>query len=557
MSNLILKTNLLNAAQLRTFHLTLIQNSARGTSLQFAGGLTAGDTGIPDEEFKAGLYIMLASLVVMEESNNLIMNNIASESDEIKQMLFQQDIEILGNIADPSALDVQYVNSFQHTDILNDATRLLNNLNPFVSDTGYNAFIFVTYNSANGFLAKNQEIIQAFLNSVNQQKEQLQTMINLFVIILPLLLAGIVLLLSIIIWKQYDREKRHLLAFLKLNPFMISQILNNLKSMQKRLRFQEKYNEEEFRRLIYQFRHFAQYTSYHKTQDLKSVRYENMQKRYFGYIFKTLLCISLLIIVVIVNYIFISKATNKIYRQQKQIQYANDISSAAMVTYTAYSEAFASNNTLYIMRKPPLEIWKEGIQEMSDVQTNLYSEFQLENGDYDPDVKAVLFEEAVCDKLIPAAVSFCISLKSLGEPTPMFATLTFFKRFLASKLADFYAVDKSSIAVMIGVSIINLSYNLASALVTSAHAQLINQIISRNLTNSVDNLYDLATIILIIFSLTLAVVSVLIWFQILRKVKEVNNDFKKVLAVLPPNIILSSFLLKSFLNQTSNIPQKL
>jgi len=519
--------------------------------------LTSTDLNRADRPLRNYLKNLVIPEQVLTASNEGIINNISSEDDAIQQMLFQKDIEIQGSVTDPTDPSTEVITNFQHADVLRNTIRVLNGLELVGSDPGAKAFHFLTRNSANKFLVKNDEILQAFQASVSDQKESLQFLINLFVIVLPLLLIGIVCLLSIIIFKQYAKEKRHLIAFLKLNPTLIKRILETLKLFERRIIQQEKFQDELIPTFMSRLEHSTHFISYHKEHESHAITYANIKMRYFGYVFKILFYIALLIAIAVINYISISNSIEKIYRQQRQIQFANDIGSTSATTYIAFAEMFVTNNTNYIKGQPPFDVFKNGIKNVSKIQANLYSEFQLKNGDYDPDVKSIIFDEIDCNRFVASAYDNCISLKSLGLPSNLASTLTLFKNQLELKLSQFLAVNRSSHAAMVSTATTNLSSILAPYRVTSAESELISGIISEKLTRSIDDIYDLGTTILVIFSVTLVVVSILIWFQILTKVKRVNNDFKKVLAVLPPNIVLSSFLLKSFLNKTSNIPQML
>jgi len=551
MNHLITKTNLLNYAQLRTYHTTIIHNTARGSALTLSSNT--------ETQHKRNVQTMLESLAVIDKADIGIVNSLSSESDYIRQILFQNDVNITGSALDSSDKHWQLVTNFQNVDLITHAALILKNLTTIKSNPiAGRVLTFIASNFVDDFLAKNEEIIDAFIESVNNQKSNLRTMIDLFVIILPLLLSGIIVLLSVIIWKQYIKEKRLLLAFLKLNPKLVQQVLDNLKAFQSQLINLEEREDELKLNSVYKVDRNAQFTSsHHKGDGRKVIRSGNMQRRYYGYNIKVLFYIAILIVIVIANYVYTKKATDTIYKQQGQLQYANEISTIVAVTYIAEVESFATNNTNHVKRKNPLKVWKEGIQQVASIQQNLYDEFKQEDGEYDPDVAAVLFNDVSCDNFIVSAYDLCVRLLSFGESTKMTSTLTLFKNMLDIKLSAYNAVNKTSLGTMITEAFVNYYYLLAPGRVATASAQLISRVINEKLGKSVDELYDLGTTILIIFSITLLVVSVLIWFQILTKVKEVNNDFKKVLAVLPPNIILSSFLLKSFLNKTSNIALKL
>ncbi len=68
----------------------------------------------------------------------------------------------------------------------------------------------------------------------------------------------------------------------------------------------------------------------------------------------------------------------------------------------------------------------------------------------------------------------------------------------------------------------------------------------------IEEMQDLKLKIIVIFSIGLFVVSIIIWVFILKVIREAHNDFKKVLQIFPPKMVLSSYLLKKFLQQTSD-----
>ena len=557
MDRLIIKTNLLNFAQTRAQQICAIQNNARGCKMVFLGQVTSATVSIYDASLRESLKNFIVPEQYLTEANYGITNNLASEDDEIQQLIFKRGVRLQGTVIDPTDTSVSLITTLQHGDIMKSTIKYLNNLPVVASTAGSNGFQFILNNVGNDFLVRNQEIIDAFQASVNDQRDRLQSMINLSVIVLPILLAGIVCLLAVIIFKQYTKEKRHLLAFLKLNPAMIQSVLENLKMFENRLIQQEKLKEELLPKLVYQLDTAAQFTNYHKAHDSQVVVSGGMQKRYIFYIVKVLFYIALLIAIVIINYVLISNSTDHIYLLQRQIQFANYIGSTGAITYIAHAEAYMTNNTAYVMGKLPYDQWKIGIKKWNQIQEDIFSEFQLEDGSYDPDVKAILFEPADCSLFIASALTTCLSLSGLGYPSDMISLINLYKNMLDYKLLLYDAVDKTNAAKVLGAAVTGLNSILAGYRVSNSQALLLSGIISKKLEKSVHDIHHLGTTILVTFSVTLLIASILVWFQILTKVKRVNDDFKKVLAVLPPNIILSSFLLKSFLNKTSSILQKL
>jgi len=90
-----------------------------------------------------------------------------------------------------------------------------------------------------------------------------------------------------------------------------------------------------------------------------------------------------------------------------------------------------------------------------------------------------------------------------------------------------------------------------SANVVAGKSQLISKIIDAQLSKSIADTNSQLSTILAIFIVGLVIAVIFIWYQALIKIREANNDFKKVLKTFPPELVLSSFLLKTFLRNNS------
>jgi len=177
------------------------------------------------------------------------------------------------------------------------------------------------------------------------------------------------------------------------------------------------------------------------------------------------------------------------------------------------------------------------------------------DGGYDLEIKEILFEGEPCTAYESFYVGYCSTLNNNGVLTNLISLVSFFKDTLEAKLETFQSMNRTSI--------LNLAVNLyaRSNIISPAvsllvyQAQRLNGIIDVQLTKSIKDADEQQSFIFAIFIVIFVIVSFLIWAQILSKVRELNNDFKKVLQVLPPKLVLSSFLLKQFLKKisTSNL----
>jgi len=182
------------------------------------------------------------------------------------------------------------------------------------------------------------------------------------------------------------------------------------------------------------------------------------------------------------------------------------------------------------------------------------NKFQELDGSYDPEIRAIIYENKGCYTLTEAELYFCQFLRGMGQPTNLAVAAAGFQVIYASKLADWEAADKNSALSILQKTYKDINNFVASFDVVAAEAKLIAEIVDKNLMKSVSDANRQRMVFLIIFALSMSCVSVLIWFHILARLKEVHNDFKKVLQVFPPKMGLSSFLLKLFLKDTSSEP---
>ena len=90
----------------------------------------------------------------------------------------------------------------------------------------------------------------------------------------------------------------------------------------------------------------------------------------------------------------------------------------------------------------------------------------------------------------------------------------------------------------------------------AAQAQYMVTIINSNITQSISEANYQRNLIFTVSLVGLIVVSLLVWFQILSKLREIHNNLKKVLQMLPLRLILSSTMLKIYLKKTSRNDRK-
>jgi len=201
----------------------------------------------------------------------------------------------------------------------------------------------------------------------------------------------------------------------------------------------------------------------------------------------------------------------------------------------------------------------DGAVEIRALQSELLNVFKDLDGDYNPDVKAILFEDDPSCSVFTAAdpIAKCQDLIKMGQPNNMVSAIAVYEGIFATKERDFMNVDKSSVGTLLAAVYRYLPVILPNAIVITYQAQAISDIINSALETRIEEIQDTRLVILGVFAFCLFIAGVFIWLHILKKIREVQNDFKKVLQILPPGLILSSYLLKKFLMDTSSNPTNL
>ncbi len=140
--------------------------------------------------------------------------------------------------------------------------------------------------------------------------------------------------------------------------------------------------------------------AYHKNHIIKSVNYSQMVKRYYKYTLLITLYVLTLFAIIFANFISASHSTKIIYKKQQQLQFANQLSVGCIVGYISMVELFVSNDTNSIQHLSPQDSLIQTLGQIDDYQKEANTIFMNSNdGDYDPQVSALLFNSNECSGL--------------------------------------------------------------------------------------------------------------------------------------------------------------
>jgi len=391
---------------------------------------------------------------------------------------------------------------------------------------------------------------------VENQKESYQAIINACLFLTPFLLGGIGILLVVIIWNQYRIEKRNMKAFIKISPTGVKDISDQLVKFRKSLINDESFesrwlsNMSEDFEALQELEYNSTYSTKHNSQLIK---YEDFRKRYFKYIFRVTCYTLILIGITIWDLVSTQKAIRVIYNRQGQLQFANYLSNRATTGYSAFLASFITNNTLMVERETAKGAMYDAIWELKKIQGEIPSRFLEIDGNYNPDVKSIIFDNnPTCKGFTSDVIRHCNYLLSQGQPVNMMVASSAFQNMLKERYQAYINNNVTTLPELWKIALTKVDIFLSTLMTIAYEAQMIVNIMDKTLTEKISENRHARNLIMVIFSISLVIFSILIWIDILRVIRDVYNDFKKVLQVVPPNLVLSSYLLKKFLHETSN-----
>jgi len=553
MKDLQIKKNLMKLSQERSYMAALAHALTLGGVLNIKGAITAGGSVV---DLNTTLYNLQGRMKYMKAANDEMLEYVYSLDREFQDLLFVQDVGINGTYLDSDDGSYKKVNTFQATEEFASAVTAVNALSNPVSVEGYNIFNYVTINIANDFQYKNKQITNIFISSVQKQKQSYQIVINVCLFLTPVLLAALAILLAFIIWNQHQIEKRNLKAFIKINPKTVKEISDQLAKFKKNLINDESFERKWLSGMNEEFEvgpEFEQNSSYSKKHNTQVIIYKDFRKRYINYILRVTLYMGILIGITIWDFISTKISIRVIYNRQDQLQFANYLCNRATTAYTSFEMLYVENNTMLVEHEVTLQSLYHTTQEIQEIQTQIPSSLVEIDGSYNPDVQKILFDnDPDCKNFESDFLLHCNYLVGLGQPVNLMVVIAAYQSVLTTQYQNYLTANKTTEASLLAVAYENVYVLLSDWMVLSYEALMISDIMNETLDQKIDENKNARAVIITVFSISIMVISIVIWIDILRVIRDVHNDFKKVLQIFPPNLVLSSYLLKNFLQQTAN-----
>jgi len=274
-------------------------------------------------------------------------------------------------------------------------------------------------------------------------------------------------------------------------------------------------------------------------------------KRYYFYLAKLFMLILVGFAVFITNSTFYESAADSFKAKQDQIYFADQTQVKISLTVVASQGLYSSNNTAQVKN---MFAEDEVVRLLSELVQMKQKVFQIVNEIPERDLASqitTLFFDDSCTLLDSTMDLYCQILKSKGQKTGVIYMIDALEFILESLLQVYEnSVDKSAeLLKQLGESNIELVTSLF--LVADAASGKAAGLVNESFENRGKDVAFQTLLMLIISIIVIGIVGVLFWKLLLEELRDGVVRFKNVLKVLPPELVLSSFILKTFLVKTS------
>jgi len=286
--------------------------------------------------------------------------------------------------------------------------------------------------------------------------------------------------------------------------------------------------------------------------DSKMPDSSGIRNKYFIYIAKFFVFIGIVIGLVVANSITGRISIDFFKDNQAQAYLIERMAARTFVAQIASQELLATNNIATVENQLASEKIPLVIEELKQFRQGIAKMFLSEDLTYESTIADLLYNDGC--KFLSGSNSqmafFCTILRGKEKKTGLVYLLSYLEDMITERLQKWSTSDRSE-ASLTEIEASNFEDIVSVIFVLTNLCLLGSGALSQQFQVDLNNAADERVMVLTIFCIALAACSIIIWFLVLDKLKEANNQFKKVMQSLPATHILSNFILKNFLFKTS------
>jgi len=542
--------DILRDFQLRNYYLIATQGLSRLIYDVQTGGLNT--TGM--RTFAGGLNVYrtlaMKNLVNLTETNQDLLLNAKLFDAKVSDLLFAKDIPIYYTYFDESPQVYEDQTSFIAVDQIITSIMSVIRYNGTDPDGIIETAHFVFRNALNDLLVKNQAVSDTIIGFLNEQRESIHQYIT-HAFVIELVVVFIVLMVFIVaLWRQHKKEANKLTAFCRIYGRKVEKILQGFVEFKEMIEDQKSLSSE-LTKLSNKESQTRIIEGPAKREALKKLNHKGLHRKYYVYVGIFVVLLVILAAFMIVSAVQTFSLLNAFKDEQEQIYFVDYMRVRIQLIVNTARELLITNNTVDIENKPALDEVIYLLDELKQVKSEIYDKLLDEKTlEKIPSVKTMLLDDPCGMIGLPEAGFYCQILSNMGVEKGLVYLLGDYEEYLIDILNDYEISDKSDSA---RTAILKNLYNMLPPFifVLVNGALSLSDMIDGQLEKQLEASKENRSLFLVGCFTIIIGTGCLTWIFILRKLKESVSQFKNALKVLPADIILSSFILKNFLNKTS------
>ena len=546
------KKDILSSAQLRTQNLASIEGILRPLSDLGTGRLVNSDFGLVASPITIYFTIARVYLTALITTNEQIFTNAYLLEEDVRSSLFEKDVRIYGTNLQMSEAEYINVTSFQGTQIIIETIFKMLAVAEIDVTQSVPQFDFFLRNALNDLLVKNTEISSNFLQSAREEIDDIQFIIITYLILAFILLGIVNFTLLLNVWKQYVREKNNMIAFTRLNINEVKIVMNKINHFKNVLEKDSSFEESQGMPSIAEFAKVSDLGNYKRTvkEHVKTPRYSGITRKYLLYVRSWAVFLGFLVGVIIWSALTAQGYLSSFKDKLHQLDFMNRMNTKVNLATLIFMELTPYNGQTLI-ENVRTEIGALNV--INDIK-NIRNELNevIVNSDLINigKIERTLFYNG-CAELDPSSASYCKVLSIKGIQSAFLQLITAFENFIVDRYNAFLVSDRTT-ASLKEIEVTGYDTLISLKRILTMEIAIISSTVSKTLEDYIKNGNNQRNLVFVVCSICLLILLCLVWVYILKRLSEADNQFKKVLRMLPGDLVFSSFLLKSFLMKTSH-----
>jgi len=489
----------------------------------------------------------------LDHSNQLVFQGIGSLDQETGQAIFSQSARIYRSYFGESPQSFITVDSFQGTNmVLQAALDLYSSFFDSVipPETSIEANL-VFRNALNDLVIANNEITVVATDSFTTQYNQIQNLLTIFTISLVVVAILILAILALFLYKQYLQDVFYISATCRVNHQKLQMVSQEIASFKNALENEEIASKNwPTKDGSSQESMTLGYKSSGK-EHVKTLETKDLRKKYYRYLAKILVFFIALVTFLAINSAQVRNPMKRINQRQQQLYFVDHACSQISLTMASFRELAATNNTAMVENIQALTKLEELTNELVSIRQNFYDILLTDDIISEvPEMKHIILGDG-CKYLNETFQFYCEILEMRGQRTGAMYLLTEYWNEMTDKANDYQASNKTAEALE---ELQAEDYDMITMVWTVVKHELkvVSSILHEDFNEKVSEGEKFRILNFSYTIVSIAFVAVLGWVMILRKLGGSVNEIKDMLRVLPVDLALSNFILRSFVIRTSN-----